>query len=63
MWVLEHRYTEPGLQSNLLKGRDRDLARLILSDPHDEARYLGWLHIRDVGSAETEDGKLWSDAC
>ena len=59
--VLEHRYSEPGLQSNLLKGRDRDLARLILSDPHDEARYLGWLHIRDVGSAETEDGTPWSD--
>ena len=61
VWVLQHRYSEPGLQSNLLKGHDRDLARLILGDPHDEARYLGWLHIRDVGSAETEDGKLWSD--
>ena len=36
VWVLAHRYSEPGLQSNLLKGRDRDLARLILGDPHDE---------------------------
>ena len=61
VWVLEHRYSEPGLQANLLKGRDRDLARLILGDPHDEARFLGWLQIRDVGSAETEDGCLWSD--
>ena len=58
--MLEHRYTELGLQSNLLKGRDRDLACLILGDPHDEARYLGWLHIRDVGYAEIEDGTLWT---
>ena len=27
VWVLAHRYTEPGLKASLLKGRDRELAR------------------------------------
>ena len=60
VWVLAHRYTEPGLRAGLLKGSDRTLARVLLGDPHSEARYLGWLQIRDVGTARTESGRGWN---
>ena len=61
VWVLAHRYTEPGLRSSLLKGRDRELARVLLDEPHGEACYLAWLQIREVGSACAEPGVSWSD--
>ena len=61
VWVLSHRYTEPGLRASLLKGRDRDLARLLLDEPHGEACYLGWLQIREVGAAMTAEGAIWGD--
>ena len=61
VWVLSHRYTEPGLCASLLKGRDRELARLLVDEPHGEACYLGWLQIRETGSARTEPGVRWGD--
>ena len=61
VWVLSHRYTEPGLRASLLKGRDRELARVVLGALHGEACYLGWLQIREVGSARTPRGALWGD--
>ena len=61
VWVLSHRYTEPGLRAPLLKGRDRELARTLIDDPHGEACYLGWLQIRETGSALTESGDSWGD--
>ena len=63
VWVLAHRYTEPGLRAGLLKGSDRTLARVLLADPHHEARYLGWLQIREVGTARTENGRGWGVDC
>ena len=59
VWVLAHRYTEPGLRAGLLKGSDRTVARVLAADPHDEAHYLGWLEIRDVGTARTEARYIW----
>ena len=61
VWVLAHRYTEPGLRASLLKGRDRELARLLVDEPHAEACYLGWLHIREVGTACTAGDAFWGD--
>ena len=61
VFVLAHRYTEPGLRASLLKGRDRELARLLVDEVHGEAAYLGWLQIREVGQAETDDGRSWDD--
>ena len=61
VWVLSHRYTEPGLRGSLLKGRDRDLARVLLDDPDGEATYLGWLQVREVGPAHDEEGGSWGD--
>lgn len=61
VWVLSHRYTETGLRASLLKGRDRELARILIEDPHSEARYLGWLEIREVGPARTDQGVTWGD--
>ena len=61
VFVLSHRYTEPGLRGSLLKGRDRELARLLVDEIHGEAAYLAWLQIREVGSAMTPDGGLWGD--
>ena len=61
VWVLSHRYTEASLRGGLLKGRDRDIARVLIDDPHSEARYLGWLEIREVGPARTEEGRTWSE--
>ena len=61
VFVLSHRYTEPGLRGSLLKGRDRELARLLVDEIHGEAAYLGWLQIREVGSAMTPAGGLWGD--
>ena len=61
VWVLSHRYTEASLRASLLKGRDRELARILLEDPHSEARYLGWLDIREVGPARTDDGSWGED--
>ena len=61
VWVLSHRYTEASLRGSLLKGRDRELARILIEDPHSEARYLGWLEIRDVGPARTEEGVPWGE--
>ena len=61
VWVLSHRYTEPGLRASLLKGRDRELARLIVDEPHGEACYLGWLQIRQIGSARTATVASWKD--
>ena len=59
VWVLAHRYTEPGLRAGLLKGSDRTIARVLAADPHNEACYLGWLQIRDVGTARTGNGSGW----
>ena len=61
VWVLTHRYTEPGLRVNLLKGRDRELARLLVDEVHGEAAYLAWLQIREVGSAMAPEGGIWGD--
>ena len=61
VWVLAHRYTEPGLRGSLLKGRDRELARLLVDEIHGEAAYLAWLQIREVGSARTPEGRIWGD--
>ena len=61
IWVLAHRYTEPGLRAGLLKGRDRELARLLTSEYYDEAVYLAWLQIREVGSAMTPEDWIWGD--
>ena len=61
VWVLSHRYTEPGWRAPLLKGRDRELARLLVDEPHGEACYLGWLQIRETGSAHTASGDGWDD--
>ena len=61
VWALSHRYTEPGLRASLLKGRDRELARVLLGELRGEACYLGWLQIREVGSARTPQGALWGD--
>ena len=61
VWVLAHRYTEPGLRGSLLKGRDRELARLLVDEIHGEAAYLAWLQIREVGSARTPEGRIWDD--
>ena len=61
VWVLAHRYTEPGLRASLLKGRDRELARVLVDEPHEEACYLGWLQIREVGTARTAGDARWSD--
>ena len=60
VWVLEHRYTEPGLRASLLKGRDRQLTRTLL-DLGTDATYLAWLEIRDIGSAYDDDEYLWGD--
>ena len=60
-WVLSHRYTEPGLRPSLLKGRDREFARVLVDEPHGEACYLAWLQIREVGAAWTEQGRSWGD--
>ena len=61
VWVLAHRYTEPGLRASLLKGRDRELARVLVDEPHEEACYLGWLQIREVGTARTAGEARWGD--
>ena len=61
VWVLSHRYTEAGLRGSLLKGRDRELARLLVDEIHGEAAYLGWLQIREVGSAMEPRGGIWGD--
>ena len=59
VWVLSHRYTEGGLRGALLKGRDRELARVLIDEPHGEACYLAWLQIRETGSAYTASETLW----
>ena len=59
VWVLSHRYTEAGLRANLLKGADRMLARIVLDTPH-EQHYLGWLEVRETGSAATEQPGHWA---
>ena len=59
VWVLSHRYTERGLRGALLKGRDRELARVLVDEPHGEACYLAWLQIRETGSAYTASDTLW----
>ena len=61
VWVLSHRYTEPGLRAGLLKGRDRELARLLVDEVHGEAAHLGWLQIREIGSAMAPEGGIWGD--
>ena len=61
VWVLAHRYTEPGLRASLLKGRDRELARTLLHECDGEACYLAWLQIRATGSARTASGDGWRD--
>ena len=61
VWVLAHRYTEPGLRAGLLKGRDRELARLLTDEYYEEAVYLAWLQIREVGSAMAPEGGIWGD--
>ena len=61
VWVLAHRYTSTGLRASLLKGRDRELARLLAGELDEEAAYLGWLQIREVGSAMSPEGWIWGD--
>ena len=61
VWVVAHRYTEPGLRASLLKGRDRELTRLLVDEIHGEAAYLGWLQIREVGSAMAPQRGIWGD--
>ena len=61
VWVLEHRYSEPGLRASLLKGRDRALARMLASSGRSEACYLARLEIREVGSGHTDSGAMWGD--
>ena len=64
VWVLEHRYTESGLRANLLKGRDRELASVLIDEVPGEAGeacYLGWLQIREIGQARTAQNRGWED--
>ena len=63
VWVLEHRYTEPGLRASLLKGRDRDVARVLVEESESEACLLGWLRIRQTGPAHENDrgNAIWGD--
>ena len=61
VWVLDHRYTEPGLRANLLKGRDRQLAALALDGTSTQAAFLAWLQIREVGGARDEQGRSFGD--
>ena len=61
VWLLGHRYTEPGLKAELLKGADRQLAALLGAARGSERALLGWIEIRTVGDARTVEGWCWSD--
>ena len=61
VWLLGHRYTEPGLKGELLKGADRQLAALLGAGQGSERALLGWIEIRTVGDARTVQGWCWSD--
>ena len=61
VWLLGHRYTEPGLKAELLKGADRQLAALLGAGRGSERALLGWIEIRTVGDARTVQGWDWSD--
>ena len=61
VWLLGHRYTEPGLKAELLKGADRQLAALLGAGRGSERALLGWIEIRTVGDARTVQGWCWSD--
>ena len=61
VWLLGHRYTEPGLKAELLKGADRQLAALLGAGRSSERALLGWIEIRTVGDARTVQGWYWSD--
>ena len=61
VWLLGHRYTEPGLKAELLKGADRQLAALLGAGRGSERVLLGWLEVRTVGYARTERGWKWND--
>ena len=61
VWLLGHRYTEPGLKAELLKGADRQLAALLGTGRGSERALLGWIEIRTVGDARTVQGWGWDD--
>ena len=61
VWLLGHRYTEPGLTAELLKGADRQLAALLGTGRGDERVLLGWLEVRTVGYARNVRGWRWND--
>ena len=61
VWLLGHRYTEPGLKAELLKGADRQLAALLGAGRGSERALLGWIEIRTVGDARTVQGWHWTD--
>ena len=61
VWLLGHRYTEPGLKGGLLKGADRQLAALMGTERGSERALLGWIEIRTVGDARTVQGRDWKD--
>ena len=61
VWLLGHRYTEPGLKVELLKGADRQLAALLGTGRGSERVLLGWLEVRTVGYARGVPGWEWND--
>lgn len=61
VWLLAHRYTEPGLRGELLKGADRQLAALLGTKRGSERVLLGWLEARTVGYAAPMRGWRWND--
>ena len=61
VWLLGHRYTEPGLKAELLKGADRQLAALLGTGRGDERVLVGWLEVRTVGYARRVRGWEWND--
>ena len=55
VWVLSHRYSDRGLKTGLLKGRDRELVRLLMTQHEREACHTARLQIREIGEAMTDD--------
>ena len=61
VWLLRHRYTEPGLTAALLKGADRQLAALLGTERAHERMLLGWVEMRTVGYVRAVRGWEWND--
>ena len=61
VWLLAHRYTEPGLTGALLKGADRQLAALLDDRWSAERVLLGWIEARTVGYVRPHRDWDWSD--